>query len=113
LKLLVVQEETPRIANNLLRRIRDFAQVKGKGVIDVEIARYGLTALNVDEHGLDEMDNRILSDIIEKFSGGTCRINYHCYRSWRRLRGQLRKFMNRFLIQEGYLKTHAQRQGSN
>lgn len=61
---------TPRIANALLRRIRDFAQIKGNGKIDVEIARYGLNALNVDAHGLDEMDNRILSTIIDKFKGG-------------------------------------------
>lgn len=61
---------TPRIANALLRRIRDFAQIKGNGKIDIEIARYGLNALNVDAHGLDEMDNRILSTIIDKFKGG-------------------------------------------
>lgn len=61
---------TPRIANALLRRIRDFAQIKGNGKIDVEIARYGLEALNVDAHGLDEMDNKILRTIIDKFKGG-------------------------------------------
>ena len=61
---------TPRIANALLRRIRDFAQIKGNGKIDVEIAKYGLDALHVDAHGLDEMDNKILSTIIEKFKGG-------------------------------------------
>jgi Holliday junction DNA helicase RuvB len=61
---------TPRIANALLRRIRDFAQIKGNGKIDVEIARYGLDALNVDAFGLDEMDNKILSTIIDKFKGG-------------------------------------------
>ena len=61
---------TPRIANALLRRIRDFAQVKGDGTIDVEIARFGLEALNVDEGGLDEMDNKILSAIVHKFKGG-------------------------------------------
>lgn len=61
---------TPRIANALLRRIRDFAQIKGNGKIDIEIARFGLDALNVDAHGLDEMDNKILSTIIEKFKGG-------------------------------------------
>ncbi len=61
---------TPRIANALLRRIRDFAQIKGNGTIDQEIAQYGLNALNVDESGLDEMDNKILSCIIEKFKGG-------------------------------------------
>ncbi|MGA9588581.1 MAG: Holliday junction branch migration DNA helicase RuvB [Salegentibacter sp.] len=61
---------TPRIANALLRRVRDFAQIKGNGKIDLEIAQYGLKALNVDTHGLDEMDNKILSTIIDKFKGG-------------------------------------------
>lgn len=61
---------TPRIANALLRRIRDFAQIKGNGKIDIKIARFGLEALHVDAHGLDEMDNRILRTIIEKFKGG-------------------------------------------
>lgn len=61
---------TPRIANALLRRIRDFAQIKGNGTIDVAIAQYGLEALNVDDSGLDEMDNKILMTIIEKFKGG-------------------------------------------
>src|SRR6202008_3491591 len=61
---------TPRIANALLRRVRDFAQIKGNGTIDLEIARYGLEALQVDESGLDEMDNRILHAIIDKSQGG-------------------------------------------
>ncbi|WP_037317493.1 Holliday junction branch migration DNA helicase RuvB [Salegentibacter sp. Hel_I_6] len=61
---------TPRIANALLRRVRDFAQIKGNGKIDIEIAKYGLKALNVDAHGLDEMDNKILETIIDKFKGG-------------------------------------------
>ena len=61
---------TPRIANALLRRIRDFAQIKGDGSIDMAIARFGLQALNVDAFGLDEMDNKILSTIIDKFKGG-------------------------------------------
>ncbi|MDT0293442.1 Holliday junction branch migration DNA helicase RuvB [Mesonia ostreae] len=61
---------TPRIANALLRRIRDFAQIKGNGKIDMEISKYGLHALNVDAHGLDDMDNRILTTIIDKFKGG-------------------------------------------
>ena len=61
---------TPRIANALLRRVRDFAQIKGNGNIDIEIARYSLQALNVDAYGLDEMDNKILLTIIEKFKGG-------------------------------------------
>jgi len=61
---------TPRIANALLRRVRDFAQIKGNGKIDIAIAKYGLEALNVDTFGLDEMDNRILNTIIDKFKGG-------------------------------------------
>ena len=61
---------TPRIANALLRRVRDFAQIKGNGTIDIEIARFALKALNVDAHGLDEMDNKILVTIIDKFKGG-------------------------------------------
>ncbi|MGY5849066.1 Holliday junction branch migration DNA helicase RuvB [Salegentibacter sp. F14] len=61
---------TPRIGNALLRRVRDFAQIKGTGKIDIKIAKYGLKALNVDVHGLDEMDNKILETIIDKFKGG-------------------------------------------
>jgi Holliday junction DNA helicase RuvB len=61
---------TPRIANALLRRVRDFAQIKGTGNIDIEISKFALKALNVDAHGLDEMDNKILTTIIDKFKGG-------------------------------------------
>lgn len=61
---------TPRIANALLRRVRDFAQIKGNGSIDIKIAQFSLKALNVDAHGLDEMDNKILNTIIDKFKGG-------------------------------------------
>ena len=61
---------TPRIANALLRRVRDFAQIKGNGTIDIQIAKYALEALHVDLHGLDEMDNIILLTIIDKFKGG-------------------------------------------
>src|SRR5436190_11260601 len=61
---------TPRIANALLRRVRDFAQIRGNGSIDLEISRYALKALNVDANGLDEMDNKILTTIIDKFKGG-------------------------------------------
>ncbi|MBP5474185.1 MAG: Holliday junction branch migration DNA helicase RuvB, partial [Bacteroidales bacterium] len=66
---------TPRIANALLRRVRDFAQVKGSGIIDLDITKYGLNALNIDEYGLDEMDNKILLTIIDKFKGGPVGIN--------------------------------------
>ena len=61
---------TPRISNGLLRRVRDFAQIKGDGTIDMKITQYGLNALQVDAHGLDEMDNKILSTLIDKFKGG-------------------------------------------
>lgn len=61
---------TPRIANALLRRVRDFAQIKGNGTIDIEISKYALNALHVDARGLDEMDNKILSTMIDKFKGG-------------------------------------------
>ncbi len=61
---------TPRIANALLRRVRDFAQVKGNGIIDIDIAKYALEALNIDTYGLDEIDNKLLNTIIDKFSGG-------------------------------------------
>ena len=61
---------TPRIANSLLRRVRDFAEIKGNGSITIEIAKFSLQALNVDAHGLDEMDNKILTTIIDKFKGG-------------------------------------------
>jgi Holliday junction DNA helicase RuvB len=76
---------TPRIANALLRRVRDFAQMKSNGNIDMPIAQFALQALHVDLHGLDEMDNRILTAIIEKFKGGPC-WNYHnCYGCRRRV----------------------------
>jgi Holliday junction DNA helicase RuvB len=94
---------TPRIANNLLRRIRDFAQIKGNGTVDIEIARYGLNALNVDEHGLDEMDNRILSTIIEKFSGGPVGLTTISTAVGEES-GTIEEVYEPFLIQEGYLK---------
>jgi Holliday junction DNA helicase RuvB len=94
---------TPRICNNLLRRVRDFAQVKGSGVIDADIARYGLTALNVDEHGLDEMDNRILEAIIDKFKGGPVGIGTIATAVGEEP-GTLEEVYEPYLIQEGYLK---------
>ena len=66
---------TPRISNSLLRRVRDFAQIKGNGDIDLEITRFALKSLNVDKHGLDEMDNKILTTLIDKFKGGPVGIN--------------------------------------
>lgn len=94
---------TPRIANALLRRVRDFAQIKGDGTIDVEIAQYGLKALNVDEHGLDEMDNRILAAIVEKFGGGPVGIGTIATAVGEEA-GTLEEVYEPFLIKEGYLK---------
>ena len=94
---------TPRIANALLRRIRDFAQVKGSGEIDIEITRYGLKALNIDQHGLDEMDNRILSVIIDKFSGGPVGLNTISTAVGEES-GTIEEVYEPFLIKEGYLK---------
>ena len=94
---------TPRIANAILRRIRDFAQVKGSGIIDIDITRYGLKALNIDQHGLDEMDNRILSVIIEKFSGGPVGLNTISTAIGEES-GTIEEVYEPFLIKEGYLK---------
>lgn len=93
---------TPRIANALLRRVRDFAQVKGNGIIDLEIARYGLNALNVDEHGLDEMDNRILAVLIDKFNGGPVGLNTLATAVGEES-GTIEEVYEPYLIQEGYL----------
>jgi Holliday junction DNA helicase RuvB len=94
---------TPRIANALLRRIRDFAQIKGNGSIDLDIARYGLNALNVDQHGLDEMDNRILQVIIDKFKGGPVGLNTIATAVGEEP-GTIEEVYEPFLIQEGYIK---------
>ena len=94
---------TPRIANALLRRIRDFAQIKGNGNIDKEIARFGLDALNVDESGLDEMDNRILIAIIEKFKGGPVGISTIATAVGEEA-GTIEEVHEPFLIMEGYLQ---------
>ncbi|MFN3848847.1 MAG: Holliday junction branch migration DNA helicase RuvB [Spirosomataceae bacterium] len=94
---------TPRIANNLLRRTRDFAQVKGSGKINVEIAEMALTALDVDQNGLDEMDNRILTTIIEKFKGGPVGISTIATACGEEAE-TIEEVYEPFLIQEGYLK---------
>jgi len=94
---------TPRIANALLRRVRDFAQVKGNGSIDLAITRYSLEALNIDKHGLDEMDNRILRTIIEKFKGGPVGIS-NISTAIGEESGTLEEVYEPFLIKEGYLK---------
>lgn len=93
---------TPRIANALLRRTRDFAQIKGNGSIDTEIARYALSALNVDEHGLDEMDNKILLAIIDKFKGGPVGLKTIATAVGED-DGTIEEVYEPFLIQEGYL----------
>lgn len=94
---------TPRIANLLLRRVRDFAQVKGNGTITFDIAHYALDQLNVDQHGLDEMDNRILSAIIEKFKGGPVGITTIATAVSEEA-GTLEEVYEPFLIKEGFLK---------
>lgn len=94
---------TPRIANGLLRRVRDFAQVLNDGKIDLGITRHALKALNVDEHGLDEMDNRILSTIIEKFKGGPVGITTIAT-AVAEEPGTLEEVYEPFLIQEGFLQ---------
>ncbi len=93
---------TPRIANALLRRTRDFAQIKGNGSIDTAIAQYALNALNVDEHGLDEMDNRILSAIIDKFKGGPVGLKTIATAVGED-EGTIEEVYEPFLIQEGFL----------
>ena len=94
---------TPRIANALLRRVRDFAQVRGNGNIDIDITRYGLKALNIDDHGLDEMDNRILSVIIDKFKGGPVGLSTIATAIGEES-GTIEEVYEPFLIKEGYLK---------
>jgi Holliday junction DNA helicase RuvB len=94
---------TPRIANALLRRIRDFAQVKGDGKIDLEITKFSLGALNIDSHGLDEMDNRILLVIIDKFKGGPVGLNTIATAVGEES-GTIEEVYEPFLIKEGYLK---------
>ena len=94
---------TPRIANALLRRVRDFAQVKGTGSIDLDITRYSLEALNIDKHGLDEMDNRILRTIIEKFRGGPVGLS-NVATAVGEESGTIEEVYEPFLIKEGYIK---------
>jgi holliday junction DNA helicase RuvB len=93
---------TPRIANALLRRVRDFAQIKGDGTINIDIATYGLKALNVDKNGLDEMDIRILSAIIDKFKGGPVGITTISTAVGEES-GTIEEVYEPFLIQEGYM----------
>jgi Holliday junction DNA helicase RuvB len=93
---------TPRIANGLLRRVRDFAQVIGNGIIDMNITTHSLKALNVDDHGLDDMDNRILSTIIDKFKGGPVGITTIATAVGEEA-GTLEEVYEPFLIQEGFI----------
>jgi len=93
---------TPRIANALLRRVRDFAQIKSDGNIDLKISQTALEALNVDKHGLDEMDNRILSTIIDKFNGGPVGVNTISTAVGEEA-GTIEEVYEPFLIQEGYI----------
>jgi Holliday junction DNA helicase RuvB len=93
---------TPRIANLLLRRVRDFAQIKGNGKIDLAISQYGLSALNVDKNGLDEMDNKILMTIIEKFKGGPVGLGTVAT-AVSEDAGTIEEVYEPFLIQEGYM----------
>lgn len=93
---------TPRIANGLLRRMRDFAQVLGNGVIDLNITEYSLKALNVDASGLDDMDNKILTTLIEKFKGGPVGIS-NIATAVGEEAGTIEEVYEPFLIQEGYI----------
>ncbi len=93
---------TPRIANALLRRTRDFAEIKGDGTIDTNIAQFALNALNVDEHGLDEMDNKILLTIIEKFKGGPVGLKTIATAVGED-EGTIEEVYEPFLIQEGFM----------
>ena len=94
---------TPRIANALLRRVRDFAQVKGNGKIDIAIAKYSLEALNIDRYGLDEIDNKILTIIIDKFRGGPVGLTTIAT-ALGEDPGTIEDVYEPFLIKEGFIK---------
>ena len=103
LEIALRSRGTPRIANALLRRVRDFAMVEGEGHIDVEITRIALTALNIDARGLDQMDNKILATIIEKFNGGPVGLNTVATAVSEEA-GTVEEVYEPFLIKEGFLK---------
>jgi holliday junction DNA helicase RuvB len=103
LEIAMRSRGTPRIANALLRRVRDFAQVKGNGKIDVEISRYSLESLNIDKRGLDEMDNKILLTMIDKFSGGPVGLSTIATAVGEDA-GTIEEVYEPFLIKEGFLK---------
>ena len=94
---------TPRIANALLRRVRDFAQVKGNGEIDLEISKYSLKALNIDQHGLDDMDHKILNTLIDKFQGGPVGLST-IGTAIGEDSGTIEEVYEPFLIKEGFIK---------
>jgi Holliday junction DNA helicase RuvB len=93
---------TPRIVNSLLRRVRDFAQIKGDGIINIKIALFALDALNVDKHGLDEMDNRVLITIIDKFKGGPVGLTTIATAVGEQA-GTIEEVYEPFLIKEGFI----------
>lgn len=103
LEIALRSRGTPRIANALLRRVRDFAMVEGEGHIDVDITRVALTALNIDSRGLDQMDNKILATIIEKFNGGPVGLNTIATAVSEEA-GTVEEVYEPFLIKEGFLK---------
>ena len=103
LEIAMRSRGTPRIANSLLRRVRDFAMVKGEGHIDLKITKVALSALNIDARGLDQMDNRILTTIIEKFGGGPVGINTIATAVGEDS-GTIEEVYEPFLIKEGFLK---------
>lgn len=103
LEIALRSRGTPRVANSLLRRVRDFAMVKGNGDIDLRIARYALEALNIDRYGLDEIDNRILTTIIDKFGGGPVGLTTIAT-ALGEDSGTLEEVYEPFLIKEGFLK---------
>ena len=103
LEIALRSRGTPRIANALLRRVRDFAMVEGEGHIDVDITRIALTALNIDARGLDQMDNKILATIIEKFNGGPVGLNTIATAVGVEA-GTVEEVYEPFLIKEGFLK---------
>ena len=103
LEIALRSRGTPRIANALLRRVRDFAMVEGEGHIDVDITRVALSALNIDSRGLDQMDNKILATIIEKFNGGPVGLNTVATAVSEEA-GTIEEVYEPFLIKEGFLK---------
>ncbi|MDE6199775.1 MAG: Holliday junction branch migration DNA helicase RuvB [Muribaculaceae bacterium] len=103
LEIAMRSRGTPRIANALLRRVRDFAMVKGNGLIDIEIARFGLEALNIDRYGLDEVDNKILTTIITKFKGGPVGLSTIAT-ALGEDPGTIEEVYEPYLIKEGFIK---------